>query len=172
MKRGLASLCAVASLTLVAACGDDDSGASPSATLEPAPTTSSTTSTTVLTVEQEVEAAYLLSWEVFARAALELDPTGLDDVYAGRALEVAANNIDRLVRDGTPARFEVEHDYEIEVDVAAETAQVRDTYVNHSVLLHPETLEPTEPDPNEILTEIYVMRRVEGTWKVVEFSRL
>jgi len=169
VKRGLASLCAVASLTLVAACGDDDSGASPSATLEPAPTTSSTTSTTVLTVEQEVEAAYLLSWEIYAEAVLTFDTSRLEEAYAGRALEIVRADVTSLREDGTPARMEVEHNYAITVE--PNLAVVVDNYVNHSVLLDGATGEPIEADPNEVLHYIYSLREIEGVWKVIDIVR-
>lgn len=166
MKRALLTLCAVLAVASVAACAGDDAESAPSATVG----TVSTTETT-LSVEAEVEAAYLRSWEVFAKAALELDPAGLEAAYSGPALKVVEANIERLKKEGTPARFDVEHDYQIEVDEETDLAQVTDAYVNHSVLLDPSTREPSEPDPNEVVTEIYLMQRIEGTWKVIDFSR-
>ena len=167
MKRALLALCAVLAIASVAACGGDDAAeSSPSATVG----TVSTTSTT-LSVEAEVEAAYLRSWDVFAKAALELDPAGLDALYAGPALQVVVDEVNELKAAGTPVRYEVEHDYEIEVAPDRDLAEVRDSYVNHSVLLDPETGEPSEPDPNKVLHEVYLMQLVEGQWKVVDISR-
>ena len=167
MKRGLLTLCAVLTAASVTACGGDDSAeSSPSATVGTAPTTSTT-----LSVEQEVEAAYLRSWDVFAKAALELDSTGLEHSYGGPALDVVVEEINELKSAGTPVRYEVEHDYDIHVASDGELAEVRDSYVNHSVLLDPATGEPAEPDPNKVLHEVYLMQRIEGEWKVVDISR-
>jgi hypothetical protein len=160
---------AVVLVTAAAACGggsgsDDD--AAPAATLGTTP--SSTTSTT-LSVEAEVEAAYLKSWDVFATAAYDLETDGLESAYSGPALEVVTKNIERYITNNTPVRFRADHDFDIEVK--DDLAQVRDTYVNHGVLLDAQTMQPTEPDPNETLTEIYLMQRIDGAWKVIDISR-
>ena len=79
----------------VASCsGGDDDAASTTTTLAPSTTTTTTaperpasTTTTAFdpaTVEGEVEAAYLRSWDVYADAVydLELDEQALAEVYA------------------------------------------------------------------------------------------
>jgi hypothetical protein len=167
VKRALLTLCAVASVILVAACaGDDDDASAPAATLG----TAATTTTTALTVEEEVEAAYLRSWEVYADAVLTFDISRLEESYADTALETVRNEVAELRAANTPVRAAVEHD--IEITTSDDGAVVLDRYVNHSVLLDPDTLEPSEPDPDNVLLFSYALKEVNGTWKVVGIDRL
>jgi hypothetical protein len=151
-------------LCLLAACSGS-SPASPSASVTEPPT-----STTTASVEAEVEAAYLRSWEVYAKAVRDLDPSGLEESYADDALTVVLDEIARLKTAGTPVRIRVEHDFNTQITGDSQ-AIVMDTYVNHSVLLDPSTGEPAEPDPNKLVTDLYAMREIEGAWKVVHFER-
>lgn len=163
-------LCGLA-LVVIAGCGGSDDPGVPSATIAPAdtPDTTTTSTTEAMTPEEEVEAAYLRSWEVYAEAALSLDQSELDSVYAKDALEIVRADIARFRRDNTPARFSVEHDYTITIG-ASGVAVVRDDYVNHSVLLDAQTLEPIEPDPNKVIAEVYLLEEVNGRWMVVNIQ--
>src|SRR5205823_7331509 len=118
----------------------------------------SVTVTTLSPVEREVEAAYLKSWDVYADAALRLDPSALASAYAGAALDVVRSDIEHYRAKGTPARYRVDHDYRIELQTTS-TALVIDRYVNHSVLLDPQTQEPIERDPNKVIGENYRLER-------------
>lgn len=124
-----------------------------------------TTTTTLGAIEREVEAAYLRSWEVFAKAALTWETSELADVFAGEQLERTRRDIEQRAKDRRRARYEVEHNYEIKL-MDGETAQVVDRYRNHSVRVDADSLEPIEPDPDEVISEIYVLERREGAWKV------
>ena len=156
---------------LAAACSGSDDPDPPSATVAPTPTTERTTSTTeALTPEEEVEAAYLKSWDVYAKAMRDLDPSGLEASYAGEQLARTKAAVEAQAADGRPIRIEVEHDYVVEL-VAPGTAVVRDKYRNHSVFLDPSTGEPTEPDPDDAFFETFTLKEVEGTWKVVDILR-
>ena len=157
MKRALLTLCAVLSVASVAACGGDDESA-------PAATVGTERTTTTLSVEAEVEAAYLRSWDVYADAMRTFDTSALDEVYTGQALELRLDEVRDLEAANTPARMEVEHDYTIEVD--GETAVVVDAYVNHSVVLDPATGEPAEADPNNNLTTRYEFVRGGAGWLI------
>jgi hypothetical protein len=126
--------------TIAAGCSSDGGG--PSASVTTPPTSERTTTT--LTVEQEVEAAYLRSWDVYAKAVRDLDPSGLEESYASPQLE--------------RTRADVE-------------GRVKDRYRNHSVLLDPSTSEPTEADPNEMVRETYTLKEIDGQWKVVDIAR-
>ncbi len=166
MERGLRTAGAVVVLVLLAACsggGDDDS---PAASLQ---TSTTAKTTTTLSVEAQVEAAYLKSWDVFSHAALELDSSGLNESYAGPALQLVQGEISRLTAEGHRVRYSIDHDYTIEVNKDAAT--VTDAYVNHSVLLDARTREPLEADPNEHIQERYLMSRVGGQWLVVDILR-
>ena len=156
---------AILVLALVGACssGNDDA---PAATLQ---TSTTARTTTTLSVEAEVEAAYLRSWDVFTHAALELDPRGLDRSYAGPALQLVEDEIARLTTDGHRVRYAVDHNYTIEVNNDAAT--VTDDYVNPSVLLDAQTRQPLEADPHERLHERYLMSRMDGQWLVVDILR-
>jgi len=131
----------------------------PSASVTTPPTTAAQT------VEQQVEAAYLRSWDVYAKAVRTLDPSGLDSIYAGKALETVTGEIRRRQSERRPAAVKVEHDLSIEI-VNETTAVVVDEYVNHSVRLDPANSAPVEADPNERITESYNLTLVEARWKV------
>ena len=163
-------LCGSALVVLVG-CGGSDDPVAPSATIAPAESTSSTTSTTeAMTPEEEVEAAYLRSWEVYAEAVRDLDDSRLDEVYDGEALTTVQSEVTEYAANRTPVRVEVEHQYQVQI-LEPGLAAVIDQYRNHSVFVDPDTGEPTEPDPNKILVETYGLRQIEGTWKVTSVVR-
>jgi hypothetical protein len=154
-------------LTWAGACSnDDDNGPITTSTS----TTKAPTTSTTLTPKQEVEQAYLRSWEVLAKAGRNLDPTDLEKVYAKEALRLRLTEIEELKKANTPVHTEVEHNYKI-VFRTPDQALVSDSYRNHSVFIDPKTGQPVEPDPNEILHEVYTMERLGGQWKVVFIAR-
>ncbi|MGK2947182.1 MAG: hypothetical protein ACSLFP_01290 [Acidimicrobiales bacterium] len=178
----------VAFLLFGAACADDDGTAAtttvPDVTTTVADTTTSTTSperppsttTTAFdpaSLEGEVEAAYLRSWEVYADAVydLELDEAALAEVYADEHLETKRNEIEGRIADGRAALVLVEHDYTIEF-VDNQTAVIIDVYVNHQVLIDPDTKEPVEADPNERLVDATTARLIDGEWLMTDLTRL
>jgi hypothetical protein len=157
-------------LPLVSACSGGDGDDGPSASVTTASSHPSTTSSSVaLTPEQEVEAAYLRSWDVYAKAVRELDPAGLEESYTGDALDMVRAEVERYRQAKTPVKVRVEHDYEVRV-VDDQTAGVFDTYRNHSVVVDRDG-NPVEQDPDEVLSEIYSMRRDGETWKVARITR-
>ena len=158
-------LAAVLVLT-AAACSSDGDAAEVSGATVP---TEATTSTT-LSVEQEVERAYLKSWDVYAEAVRYLKKTDLAGIFGGEYLATVTSEIDERAAERRPSRVEVEHDYRITVE-SRDRATVVDSYRNHSVQLDPTTGEPVEPDPNELLVETYTMERIGGQWKVVRVTR-
>ena len=161
------SLSVLLLVLVIVGCGGSDDAKGPTATVGTDTTAESTTTTAkALTPEQEVEAAYLKSWDVYAKAALALDPAGLEKSYDGDALEIVRQDIAKFKKDNTPARFKVDHDYTITISTAG-VAAVADNYVNHSVLLDPTTRQPTEADPNKRVSEVYLLKEVDGTWKVI-----
>jgi hypothetical protein len=156
MRRWLLVL--VVAFGAVACSGGGSDGPSASLTTPP--------STEAQTVEQEVEAAYLRSWDVYAEAMLELDPSGLDRAFAKKALDLRKSEVDALRAKGTPARMRVDHRV-AEVSLREDVAYVTDNYTNHSVVLDPKTREPAEPDPNSSESRTYTLERIEGAWRVV-----
>lgn len=115
----------------------------------------------------QVEQAYLHAWDVWADALRELDPAPLSEVLTGEALDVVQGRLEEQRANNQPVRLRAEHNYRI-VMIDEATASVDDRYVNHSVRLDPETLEPIEDDPNQRLHTSFTMRLVDGTWKIAE----
>lgn len=161
----------LAALPLVPACAGDDAEGEPAASVTTAAPRPSTTSTSVaLTPEQEVEAAYLRSWEVYAKAVRELDPSGLEESYTGDALETVRREVERYAAARTPVRVAVDHQVTVQI-LKDGSAAVFDTYVNHSVFVDPVTGEPTEEDTAQTVDEAYSLRREGGRWKVASIVR-
>lgn len=159
-------LAAVWVLTAAACSSDGDAAEVSGATVPTAATTSTT-----LSVEQEVEQAYLKSWDVYAEAMRTLSDASLSTAFGGETLETRRQEVAALKAAGTPARIAADHDITVE-SVEDATARLRDAYVNHSVVLNPATGEPAEPDPNETYDVVVTLERMDGTWKVVFIERL
>lgn len=178
--------CAVLALG-AAACSDDGGADAATTTTAVESTTTSTTTTTVperpasttttafdpASVEGQVEAAYLRSWDVYAEAVynLELDEAALAEVYADPLLSVRRNEIERRITERRAAAVLVEHSYQVEM-TGPETAALIDTYQNHQVLIDPETKEPVEADPNEQIIDAFTARLVDGRWVIFDQRRL
>ncbi len=176
--------CGVLSLT-VAACSDSPAdSAVPTTTADvvttttvttapPRPTSTTTTEFDPASVEGQVEAAYLHSWDVYAEAVydLELDEAQLAKVYADPLLGVLRTELESRIQDGRAALVRVEHDYEIQL-TGSDSAAVIDTYVNHQVLIDPGTYEPIEADPNTTIVDAFTLRRVDSRWVVFDQRRL
>jgi hypothetical protein len=115
----------------------------------------------------EVERAYLRFWEVWTSANVDLDPSLMAEVTTGHLLELFVEELQELKAKDEPARIAVEHNYEI-VLLGPDVASVEDRYVNHSVRIDSETLQPIEPDPNVPVRKSHTLRKVNGQWKVAE----
>jgi hypothetical protein len=140
--------------------GDDGSPpVSSSETNDPTPTPTD--------VRAQVEQAYLHAWDVWAEGLRELDPSRLSEVLTGRALEVVEERLEEQQEKNQPVLLRAEHNYRI-VIIDEVTASVDDQYVNHSVRLDPDTLEPIEEDPNQRLHTSFTLKLVDGTWKIAE----
>lgn len=159
----------VAGLVVAQALGGDNDSP-PLVNSSTPPTTPQETSPTPSSPKVEVRAAYLEQWDVYAEAVRVLRTDRLDGVFTDEALEVVRREIARRRRTGSPARVRVEHDLAVKI-IDATTAVVDDRYINHSVMIDPETGEPTERDPNEIVHEVYTMKKVNGVWKVSAIVR-
>lgn len=161
-------LAAAVVLGALAGCSGSDGDEGPSATIEAADPDPTTTSTTEAPApEEEVEAAYLKSWEVYAASLESFDGSRYAEVYAEDALRTRLEELARLKAANTPVRIDVKHDYTLQVIDEGRQAVVLDYYENHSVLLDGETGEPIEPDPNKVVGRQYAMKRIDGAWKIV-----
>lgn len=176
----------IALALLLTGCSGDDTDAGSTTTAAPTTTTESTsttpperpasTTTTAFdpaSVEGEVEAAYLRSWDVYAEAVynLELDEEALAEVYADPLLSVLADEIRGRIDDGRASLVDVEHDYQVEM-TGNDTAAVIDSYLNHQVLIDPVTKGPVEADPDMQIIDAFTLRLVDGSWLVFDQRRL
>lgn len=143
-------------------CGGSGGGDGPTATIA---RPKSTTTTAAMTAEARVEAAYLRSWKVYAKAMRTLDASGLDTAFAKDALTLRQQEVARLSERHLVARMQVEHQI-VRVNVEGEKATLLDNYVNHSVVIDPKTGDPAEPDPNSASSRTYTLERIDGTWFV------
>jgi hypothetical protein len=176
--------CVLLALGALGCSGGDDSATT--TTVER--TTSSTTTTTTAperpasttttaydpaAVEGQVEAAYLRSWDVYADAVydLELDEAALEEVYAERSLQTRREEIESRISEGRAALVKIDHGYQV-VIVDPSTAAVIDEFTNHQVLIDPETKEPIEPDPAEVLLVNFQMKLIDGGWKVTLIQKV
>ncbi len=183
LVRGL-PLIIVVGLAL-ASCSDDEPSTATTTTESERTTSSSTTTSTTperptsttttafdpASVEGQVEAAYLKSWDVYAEAVynLELDEAALAEVYAGDYLLTVSGEIARRKSNGQAALVGVEHSYSIELADSV-TAVVIDRYQNHQVLIDPDTKEPVESDPDEMVTDVVTLILTDGAWKVTRIE--
>ena len=173
---------------LLAACSSDDPDAAPTTTTSAAtsttvasttttaperPTSTTTTAFDPTSVEGQVEAAYLRSWDVYADAVynLELDEAALASSFGAEHLETKRAEIRDRIADGRAALVAVEHDYSIQL-VDQTTAVVLDRYVNHQVLIDPATRQPIEDDPNETLVDAVTLELIGDSWRVTRKERL
>ncbi|MGQ0434654.1 MAG: hypothetical protein ACT452_19880 [Microthrixaceae bacterium] len=172
-------------LMLVAGIGacSDDSASTPTSTTTHRTTTTTTaperpTSTTTTTyapasVEGQVEAAYLKSWDVYAEAVydLHLDEAALAEVYAGRSLDSKRTEIRQRIAEKRAALVRVEHRYDVLI-LDAERAKVVDRLINHQVLIDPASKAPVEEDPNEQIVFSFELSEVDGVWRVTLIERV
>jgi hypothetical protein len=175
-------------LVLAAACSDSDPEAAPSTTSGATTSTAEATTTTTApewmpsttttafdpaSVEGEVEAAYLRSWDVYAQAVydLELVEAALAEVFGERSLDTRREEITDRIETGRAAHVVIEHDYQV-VIVEPGLALVVDAFTNHQVLIDPVTKEPIEEDPNERLLVNFQMKLVEGSWRVTLIQKV
>jgi hypothetical protein len=165
-------LLTVLALSALVGCSGD--AGAPTTTSESTTTTALSTPVTrydPLSPEGQVELAYLGSWADYASAVFDLDPSGLEDSYAGAALDTVRAEVARRTTDGRPAAVSVEHSYTIKLDGATQ-ATVFDEYVSHQVDLDGRTRTSIEPDPAVTIRELYTVELVDKRWRVVTIERL
>ena len=164
---------AVLALAALAGCGDGtESSERAVADAEPVVATSTTTSTTEkpgmpTEFELDIMGAYEQSWEAYRWAMRYFDTSKLADIFAGRALELALDEVEEVRAANTPVRIDVRKKYRIQ-QVKDDTVIVWDTYRNHSVLLDAKSLRPIEPDPDEIVEQAYILTLIDGRWMVTD----
>lgn len=180
---GVTAGCVVLAVGAVACSGADGDAVATTlaprataATTTTAPVRPTSTTTTIYdpaSVEGQVEAAYLRSWDVYADAVynLHLDEAALAEVYAEEHLQTKRNEIQRRIEEGRASLVRTEHHYKVHL-IDEVTALVTDQRVNHQVLIDPATKQPLEPDPNEKVTDAVTLRMIEGAWRVTRIEGL
>jgi hypothetical protein len=184
--RLLICVCAVLSFGM-AACGDDGDETTERATVptaEPTTTTEATTTTEPapefeplladpnLTPEQQVEAAYLYSWEIYLDALANGRTDYLDLVYVDPSLSSRRAQVEGLVAEGHTVVGEIEPEIFDMAVLTPTEAVVIDTYTNHLTLADDSTGELLEDDPNEAVSYSYTFVLEEGSWRVKYVERL
>ncbi len=122
-------------------------------------------------LEGEIEAAYLHYWDVLALAYLETDSSHLAEAMSDLELSRQMQEIGDLKSQGRAAKLVVEHHIAL-VKVSPDSAIVYDEYLNHSVFVDPTTKQerPTSAPP-ETEKISFEMRKIDGSWKVVDGTR-
>jgi hypothetical protein len=138
----------------------------------PAGTPAATAAPSVLTpLQKEIIEGYLLYWEVRIQAYYDLDTSQLGRVMAGAELAREEQQIHDLKARGRAAKLDIDHSFRITKGTADE-AEVYDEYVNRSLFVDATTkveMPTKETPPVEKVT--FQMRKLDGSWKVVDGTR-
>lgn len=119
-------------------------------------------------LKKEIVDAYLRYWDVRIGAFYSLDTSRLATVMAGDELVRTQNRIADLRAQGRGGRIEVDHNFRILSDTPDE-ATLYDEYVNRSVFIDAATKREMPTDDPPIVRKVsYQMRKLDGTWKVVD----
>jgi hypothetical protein len=118
-----------------------------------------------------VRQAYLAWWGARQKAYLELDATPMkpDMTAAGYREEQGRLATQEATHD--PLRLVADHNLQVVVYQDGTTASIDDIWVDHSVSLNPQTLQPVEPDPDLTIEDSTVLRRQGGRWLVDSIRR-
>jgi len=122
-------------------------------------------------LEREIEAAYLHYWDVLAQAYLDTDTSHLSEVMSDPELSRQEKEIQDLKSQGRAAKLVAEHRIAF-AKVSPESAVIYDEYLNRSVFVDPTTKQerPTSAPP-ETEKISFEMRKIDGTWRVVDGTR-
>jgi hypothetical protein len=173
MKRVVAPPMIVAAALLAALFAACDGGGD---TNTPAPTRSASPAATAgpsatPSLEEEISEAYLVYWDAYSKALLELDLSQVDEVAAGEQLERIRQEIEDFRSQGVALRVVVEHDFVL-VEASSTKATVVDEIINNSFFVDPVTKEPpTAEGSGEVLKDTYQLEKTDGRWIVTNGSR-
>ena len=151
--------------------GDDANSQSSTSTSTALPTTPGATPTAGASVKDEVSAAYLHYWNVYANAVYNLDPSRLGDLMTGPRLDRALAEVRDLKHQGRAVKIVVEN-RPVVVHVEDTRAVVSDEYENRSHFIDPDTKQPlTSPSGGEVIHDQVTLALVDGIWKVFDSVR-
>jgi hypothetical protein len=120
---------------------------------------------------QEIEDAYRRYWDVYSDALFNLDTSRLSSVAADEELRLMREEVEDFRRRGRAVRAVVTHSYLV-LDVTESSATVYDEILDSSFLINPVTKQPPEgPDTRQLSKDIFYLKKLDGTWKVVRSLR-
>ena len=118
----------------------------------------------------EVSAAYEHYWDVRAQALFDLDESHLGDVMAGDHLATITELVAQLRSEGRAIQTNVQHHYGV-VEATQLKAKVADQYTSESIFLDLQTGEPVSQPTDEMVSEVYELENIDGTWRVTNLAR-
>ena len=148
-----------------------------SSTTEPAPTTlparqfEPLLADPALTLEEQVEAAYLFHWEVLSYAGRTGDASVLDLVFADDALELRVKEVQDLVARGVRMGGHVEHRYEVAA-FDASRAVVTDAYRDFLSHVDPDTSTELGRNAGDRRLVEFHFTRIGDSWRITDVIRL
>jgi hypothetical protein len=120
---------------------------------------------------QEIEDGYRRYWEVYSDALFNLDTSRLPEVATEDELRRMREEVEDFRRRNRAVRAVVTHSYLV-VDVTASEAKVYDEIRDSSFLIDPVTKQPPQgPDAGQLSKDVFFLRKVDGTWKVIRSLR-
>ncbi|MPZ16150.1 MAG: hypothetical protein GEU73_17330 [Chloroflexi bacterium] len=129
-------------------------------------------SSSPLSLEQEIEEAYLRYWDVYSEALLNLDTSRIPEVAADDELRRIEEEVGGLRNRNEAARINVTHDYEI-LDITSTGGTVYDEALNQSYTVDPVTkTSPEGTNRSEILRDLYFFEKRDHMWKIVKSYRV
>jgi hypothetical protein len=121
--------------------------------------------------EQAILAAVDLSWKVLADAWWNLDPAPLDQAFADPFL---SHLTDLIVARQPEGRASSTDEDRLRTEVRfldGDTAVVYEKYVNHATTVDITTRQPLEERPSDLYKDFDLLRKIDGTWKIVSGER-
>lgn len=159
---------------VTAACGRGTgrtSTPSVSVTASPTATTRTPTATPTLSPAEEISAAYLVYWDAYAKAVLNLDASLVERIAVGEELASIQKEIETHRRDGVAVRIAVQHDFAI-VQMSEEAATVVDRVINRSFYVDAASRTPEARDvPGDVIQYTFFLKKTAGQWVVIRGLR-
>lgn len=176
-KPAIAAIAAGLTLVTLAACGGDDSGdtddtdTTEEAGTDPTDPAGDDTTTTELTPEGEVLAAYEEALDAVEAAFAVPDAEHPDLLahWAGESLRHLQPDLENMRLNGQAGEVTIESDPVVQLDPEnTDKAWVVDCFIDRSQRVDAETREPVG-EPSETVAETKRrLERIDGAWKVVE----
>jgi hypothetical protein len=135
-------------------------------------TASPTASSTVNpALAEQVGRAYENYWQVRAEALFRLDDSKLSEVMDGDHLRSVEDLISELRSEGRAIETNVQHSYTV-VEATIDSAKVTDSYVSNSVYVDPTNHVALSEPAGDRVRELYELKRVGGSWKVMSLAKI